>query len=420
MSTQPRKPAGAPKAAGGQFDTVTRSTTDIDLTSPADFGGLPSIAEGARTPWGAAQTVTPIGPGIVRVETAVHGGFKLSPQRNALIPPALRNGNGWYEEDTEAHIVVMTFPDLYDGDRRARAEQSVKDWFPDEYEKAFGVTLGPADSHTRARLAERNSLEAFRATHANDFVTTSGGHPAWCPIGFEVITVERRATGVTRHLLVKAGFWSRHETDRTDTPIVVDADSHPDVTDLVTAGDALDHRPAPPKTHNLGIDTSGLTPAAAARATAELNTRYRYRDGTVCTVAERLATVGVHGKAASHDGTSATYFVDLGDSYVTEVSKATFDALTSVPNTMTALDQARFRRTQAQVKRDRAHERVQATRIDSPLLSAARAAHAKAYADAEAAAQEVNDLQAADHARIAAANSDLQAQALARLAEHRS
>ena len=315
MSTQARKPAGAPKAAGGQFDTVTRSTTDIDLTGPADFGDLPSIAEGSRTPWGAAQTVTPVGPGIVSVDTDGHGGFKLSPQRNALIPPALRNGNGWYEEDTEAHIVVMTFPDLYDGDRRARAEQSVKDWFPDEYEKAFGVTLGPSESHTRAQLAGSQRLDAFRSAHANDFVTTGGNSPVWCPHGFEVITAERRATGDTRHLLVKAGFWGRYETNRTDTPIVVDADSHPDVTDLVTAGSAVHRQPTPPKTHDLGIDTSGLPPAAAARAATELNTRYRYPDGTVCTLAERLSKVGVHGKAASHDGTSASYYVDLGDSY---------------------------------------------------------------------------------------------------------
>lgn len=57
-----------------------------------------------QTPWGPAQTADVIAPGIVFYTTASHGGYHLSPERNALIPLAVRRKTfcklgmkGWYD-----------------------------------------------------------------------------------------------------------------------------------------------------------------------------------------------------------------------------------------------------------------------------------------------------------------------------------
>jgi hypothetical protein len=71
-----------------------------------------------RSPWGDVQQRTEIAPGIVSVSTEGHGGFMLSPQRVAELPDALRGittfaGPGWFEEDCDASIVILGFPQFF-------------------------------------------------------------------------------------------------------------------------------------------------------------------------------------------------------------------------------------------------------------------------------------------------------------------
>src|SRR5215469_6557793 len=72
------------------------------------------------TPWGTPDHVEQIAEGIVLASTPSHGGFYLTPDRNAQIPAAWRaaswNGQGergWYEEDCDWCLVALTFPDLF-------------------------------------------------------------------------------------------------------------------------------------------------------------------------------------------------------------------------------------------------------------------------------------------------------------------
>jgi hypothetical protein len=42
------------------------------------------------TPWGVADHVSEIAPGVVEVSTPSHGGFHLNAERNAKVPLAWR------------------------------------------------------------------------------------------------------------------------------------------------------------------------------------------------------------------------------------------------------------------------------------------------------------------------------------------
>jgi hypothetical protein len=71
-----------------------------------------------ETPWGVAQSVKTIAPGIELIETAGHGGFRLSPERRQEMPEQYRNqqifaGGNWYEEDCDAALVVASFPQFF-------------------------------------------------------------------------------------------------------------------------------------------------------------------------------------------------------------------------------------------------------------------------------------------------------------------
>jgi hypothetical protein len=76
--------------------------------------------EPKTTPWGVPQVRKQIAPGIILFETASHGGFWLSPDRNQKISKEQKlatfcqNGiAGWYEEDCDAEIVRTTFAEFF-------------------------------------------------------------------------------------------------------------------------------------------------------------------------------------------------------------------------------------------------------------------------------------------------------------------
>ena len=67
------------------------------------------------TPWGIADAATHVAEGITFYSTPSHGGYHLSPERRAAMPPAIRDketfarGN-WYEEDCDWALVALAFP----------------------------------------------------------------------------------------------------------------------------------------------------------------------------------------------------------------------------------------------------------------------------------------------------------------------
>ena len=71
-----------------------------------------------NTPWGVADDVTTLAPGICFVSTPSHGGFWLSPERRAEMPEPYRSiktfaGGNWYEEDCDCALVILAFPDVF-------------------------------------------------------------------------------------------------------------------------------------------------------------------------------------------------------------------------------------------------------------------------------------------------------------------
>ena len=120
----------------------------------------------AQTPWGSADFSYRYSEGIVRHSTPSHGGFHLDAARNALVHSACRNGDGWYEEDSQWAKIAATFPDLITSFERRCADETLRNSEPDAYEKVHGVTLAPGESHVKD---ERR----FKRDHAADWIVIS-------------------------------------------------------------------------------------------------------------------------------------------------------------------------------------------------------------------------------------------------------
>lgn len=143
------------------YDRATRKAA----AEKKQFGET-TVHVGSRTPWGTADDVVKVAPGIASVGTPSHGGLKLSPERNKQVNPAWRRSGGWYEEDCEAGIVMVSFPDAFPADPEGLADKSAKNWYPDEYEQVTGKTVTPGESLTRDR-------QLFEVAHAADYVVFS-------------------------------------------------------------------------------------------------------------------------------------------------------------------------------------------------------------------------------------------------------
>jgi hypothetical protein len=85
------------------------------------------------TPWGNSQTIKEIAPGIIRVTTASHGGYHLTPERLAQMPEAQRetaySTNGWFEEDVDWSLVAVNFPEAFHPDEVKAAKNYVARFF---------------------------------------------------------------------------------------------------------------------------------------------------------------------------------------------------------------------------------------------------------------------------------------------------
>jgi hypothetical protein len=119
-----------------------------------------------RTPWGPSQSVEQIAPGIKRVDTASHGGYKLDASANAKVPDYMREDDGWYEEDVDWSIVATVFPEHFDEAARAQAENTLRNWLPAQWETFYGRELGPGESHAKDEAR-------FHEEHKEDWLVIS-------------------------------------------------------------------------------------------------------------------------------------------------------------------------------------------------------------------------------------------------------
>ena len=126
-----------------------------------------------KTPWGKSDSIQELAEGIKLVTTPRHGGVKLDRKRNAKMPEYMRQEGGWYEEDAKWAFVALIFPEAFP-ERAEMALKTVKNWYPDIYEKFTGATVQPGESFIRDR-------ELFSKAHEHDLIVTA----AWSgsPIG---------------------------------------------------------------------------------------------------------------------------------------------------------------------------------------------------------------------------------------------
>ena len=142
----------------------------------------------SNSPWGEVQHRQEEAPGIVFLETAGHGGYWVSKQRFDAMPEHLRcNSRGkalrFFEEDCEVALVALAFPEeLSDKVDVEVATKTVREWFPDVYEKHFGRKLTPGESHARDK-------ETFQKENADKWVVISavGGWHEDCPKGMVLV-----------------------------------------------------------------------------------------------------------------------------------------------------------------------------------------------------------------------------------------
>lgn len=345
MTAVKRQPKGT--SAGGQFapDVNRESTVELVDDSPAvNFGDVSHIHAGSRTPWGPAQTAYHLAPGIVSVGCSQHGGVKLSPERNRLVPRALRNDSGWYEEDCEWAIAAMTHPEAFvaQGESiettRDHAEKTVIDWFPEKYEAATGKELLLGASLMKDK-------KTWHEIHADDEIAVSArGWGDDCPEGMVIVSVCRGGRGErgenlknSRDILVPVEDYQdpdlkfpigRHAGSFIADPLK----NYRDVTPPPKP-------PNPPARRFREINMAGLTPAQMERAQRDLSRRYRFSGGTVRSVREIVESGGIVGKSAikNHETGRSTYYLrhaveeegqPAGDVfYALEVSKALWDAI---------------------------------------------------------------------------------------------
>ena len=158
-----------------------------------------TISALVSTPWGLSQHAVRYADGIVAHSTAGHGGFSLSPERNRLVPSALRVGGGFYEEDCAWVAVVIAFPELFTEFEKRHADDTLRNVYPQVWEEKHGKLLEPGQSRgkDRSRFDRDNAdrwvvISAIQSRHHPGFVeciATLGGRR---PTGLGVPSDEER------------------------------------------------------------------------------------------------------------------------------------------------------------------------------------------------------------------------------------
>ena len=179
------------------------------------------------TPWGTADYREKLAPGITFYGTPGHGGYKLSKGRNERMPDYMKDDHntraGWYEEDCEWAKVVTVFWQDFPPTLRAQAKGSLKGWFPDAYERFYGVTLMPGESYKRDQ-------QLFEQAHKGDMVVVScaGSWQKSVPDGYVLATATLGGNrlGARREFLVPTAEYKQ----RGRFGFVIDSARHQEIT----------------------------------------------------------------------------------------------------------------------------------------------------------------------------------------------
>ncbi|WP_286202815.1 DUF7007 domain-containing protein [Rhizobium lusitanum] len=162
----------------------------------------PAIRAGATTPWGVAQISWQYADGVVLHSTAGHGGFHLDENANAVVHPRYRNDTGFYEEDCEWARVAHAFPQLFTAYERRLADRTLRDYYPDAYERVVGASL--LEGQSRARDAQE-----FEKRHRNDWVVIAALNSNHKPGFVECIATpggKRGGTDERRFLVLSSDY----------------------------------------------------------------------------------------------------------------------------------------------------------------------------------------------------------------------
>lgn len=314
-----RQPKGV--RTGGQFATDARSDDIDDLADPGnDWGATPTSAS---SPWGAVQTSDELAPGVLAVSTAGHGGLKLSAERNRAVHPALRQSNGWYEEDDEANIVAHFHPDVYPDADREQIAQRLRDNWPEEWEQATGEQLTADTSEGRAR-------QLWQEEHQGEMATTwaAGTDDGDVEVGLEPVGHDRRVSGepATETWRVDRDTYRRLKEQSPTMRVPV--------SELEKAGatkTASTEANPPNQLPGYDIDIHTLSPSARKTALNDLSKMYRIGD-TVYSLNEMINDGMINGKKTTISGGRRGYELTMRDndqdsSYTPfPVSKTTWDA----------------------------------------------------------------------------------------------
>lgn len=348
----------------------------LDLQEPEPDSrswGEVRLTEKSRTPWGTPQDITDVAPGIAVVSTAGHGGVKLSPERNAQIPIALRNSSGWYEEDCEYNIPARYFPaefahqphltDRHTADSmRESAEQSIMEWFPEKWEAANGRELQPGESRVKDE-------KAWALAHMDVPIATSACSAKSDP---EMVVVTAQNGGhdgdrstVAQYLVPRSEYRAgRGENDEPGRAgrFVVDPARHPKLPMTPPPAHKPPARIVIPEERVSASALSqayidgAITATARDRIAKDMNQCWRRADGSIETVRDILEA-GVKGKTAYQDGASMQYAIlqtspDGKSTFSLKVSKATWDYLDTVPDMRSDAERAQQSAYQYQTRLD--------------------------------------------------------------------
>ena len=110
-----------------------------------------------ETPWGTADDRHVIAEGIVFYSTPSHGGVRLSDDRLAAMPAALKDfrpwaGLPWFEEDSDYSVVVLAFPEFFTPSMVASAARMVAA-VPYYRERGLDFAALLASEHGKAFIA---------------------------------------------------------------------------------------------------------------------------------------------------------------------------------------------------------------------------------------------------------------------------
>lgn len=127
-----------------------------------------------NTPWGKADHVDLVAPGITSVSTPSHGGYHLDPVRMSAVHARFPHfatfaGGPWFEEDCDWAVVALTFPELFDTEQLRAAVKTARRYSKDSDSSWASVVkwldenLEGQSLETRIKVWERENAENWQS-----------------------------------------------------------------------------------------------------------------------------------------------------------------------------------------------------------------------------------------------------------------